>query len=60
MRDPNFKSGYSFVEFSLLHFDTSFSSDRDYKLTTFDIDFWETVQIQKLQMKKKEKKITQV
>ncbi len=41
----------TFVEFSHLHFDTSFSS-RDYKLTTFDTDLWEMVQIQKLQMKK--------
>ncbi len=32
-------------------FDTSFSF-RDYKLTTFDTDLWEMVQVQKLKMKK--------
>ena len=59
MRGPNFKSGYcmvtkltqTFVEFSHLHFDISFSS-RDNNVTTFDTDLWEMVQIKKLQMKK--------
>ncbi len=36
--------------FSSTLIDTSFSS-RDNKLTTFDTDLWEMVQIQKLQMK---------
>ncbi len=40
-----------FVEFSHLHFDTPFLF-RDYRLTTFDTDLWEMVQIQKLQMRK--------
>ncbi len=39
-----------FVEFSHLHFDTSFSS-RDYN-HVWHTDLWEMVQIQKLQMKK--------
>ena len=58
MRGPNFNSGHctvikfiqTFVLISPLRLDTSFSSS-DYKLTTFDTDSWEMVQIQKLQNK---------